>query len=80
MPRQDGFGVLDWLFWHPSFRPMHVTVFSASNRPEDVQRARRLGADAYFIKPQDSAELLRVVRSLNDVWCSPETQKAELVV
>lgn len=66
MPRCDGFAVLEWLLVRPWLRPQIVLVLSASDRPEDVQRAKRLGADSYVIKPQDPAELLRLVRSLGE--------------
>lgn len=65
MPRRDGFSVLEWLFWRPSLRPQFVMVFSASGRSEDMQRAKRLGADSYIVKPQDPASLLRLVRGLD---------------
>lgn len=68
MPRRNGFDVLEWLLWHPENRPRFVVVLSASDYPEDIQRTRRLGADAHVVKPQDTAELVRLVKGLITYW------------
>ena len=68
MPRLDGFTVLEWLLWNPELRPRFVAVFTASDNPQDMRRARILGADFYLLKPQDPNELIRIIKALNDYW------------
>ena len=76
MPRMDGFGVLERLLWRPELRPRFVVVFTASQYPEDVRRAKVLGADSYLIKPQVPAELVRIVRAISEYWVET-VEKAE---
>ena len=51
MPALNGFEVLEWLQAHPFSPPLEVAVLSGSEHATDVQRARQLGASAYFVKP-----------------------------
>lgn len=76
MPRLDGFGVLEWLLWRPELRPRFVVVFTASEYAEDIRRARVLGADSYLVKPQDPADLIRIVRGISQYWIESVEDKA----
>ncbi len=71
MPRLDGFQVLEWLRGNPVHREMVVIAFTSSSHPEDMKRARELGADAYAIKPNGLAGYVQFARGL-------EAQMAEL--
>ncbi len=79
MPVLDGFGVLHWLKTHPECSVLPVMVFSASSDGADIERAYRLGANAYLVKPGALSELQRLVRTAHDFWlhCS-KTKLAEL--
>ena len=64
MPRMDGLELLRWLRTHPVLRPPLVVVFSSSNRQQDIDQVARLGADHYLVKPSDPADLVRIVKRL----------------
>ncbi len=64
MPQVSGFGVLEHLRASPLRRDLTVAVFSSSDNPYDVQKARALGCDRYFVKPSDFTALLHIVKSL----------------
>jgi two-component system, response regulator len=68
MPRRTGFDVLEWFLWHPELRPRFVVVLTSSDYPEHIQRTHRLGADAHLVKPQDTQELVRLVKGLIAYW------------
>ena len=62
MPALDGWGVLERL--QGDGCPPPVLVVSAKSTPDDVQRARDLGAADYLAKPCEPDELLRRVAAL----------------
>ncbi len=63
MPRKDGFEVLKWLQSQP-FKDMVVVVLSGSVRPEDANRALKLGAQYYHVKEPNSAKREELIRIL----------------
>ena len=64
MPRVNGFQVLEWIRQQPGLRQLRVYILSASSRSEDIERAYELGADSYFVKPSNLAELTHLAKSL----------------
>ncbi len=77
MPVMDGFAVLNWLKTHPKCSLLPVMVFSSSNNDGDIEKAYRLGANAYLVKPSSMTELQAVVRVAHDFW--KRCAKTELV-
>lgn len=77
MPRLDGFSVLHWLADNPDHRPEKIVVLTGVDRREDLDRAVLLGVDGYLIKPQDSAQLRAVVKSLGCFWSGAEPAGSE---
>lgn len=57
MPTLTGFEVLAWIRDHPFNPPLDVAVLSGSEHATDVQRAKDLGASAYFVKPLTGDQL-----------------------
>lgn len=53
MPVKDGFDVLAELRSTEHGRAMGVVMLTAKNRPSDILRGTRLGADLYVTKPFD---------------------------
>jgi CheY-like chemotaxis protein len=53
LPRVNGLEVLRWLRQQPALRELPVLVLTASDHPADLEQARELGANAYFIKPSN---------------------------
>ena len=60
MPRVSGLEVLEWLRQQPHSAQLPVVIVSGSHLPDDVQRAKRLGAD-YLVKPLEYEELREMV-------------------
>jgi CheY-like chemotaxis protein len=68
LPRRSGYDVLKWLQCQPPAHRMLIVVLSSCSRPEDIDRAYALGADAYVLKPADAGELTDVARHLKNYW------------
>jgi len=74
LPRLSGFEVLSWVRNHPTLHSLFVVVLSASDWPEQIKRAYLLGANAYEIKPSDPAELIGMIKRLQDHWLQINSQ------
>ena len=57
----DGFNLLEALEKEAQFRKLHVLIESGWSDEEDLLRAKRLGADAFIIKPFLPSQLLQTV-------------------
>ena len=68
MPKKSGLEVLAWLRRQAPFKSLPVVMLTSSLRPEDMEKARELGADDFLIKPSDPRELVEIVKSLQDRW------------
>src|SRR5262249_55551540 len=53
LPGMDGFEFLTWLRQQPGLNNMRVVVLSSSGNVRDIDRAYKLGANSYLIKPLD---------------------------
>jgi CheY-like chemotaxis protein len=78
MPKANGFHVLEWLRSTPLFRKLPVAVMTSSEDDPHVERAYRLGADSYLIKPPNAQTLLALVQRIHGYWMilQPENQFA----
>lgn len=72
MPRMDGFGVLQWLKQTPGFAQLPVVVLTSSADEADREKALRLGASEYRIKPAKPKELVRILQQLHDRWLADQ--------
>jgi CheY-like chemotaxis protein len=61
----DGFQTMAWLRGNPAATGARFIVVSNSDSAADRQRAKQLGAVAYFQKPLDLARLLAAVNGAN---------------
>jgi CheY-like chemotaxis protein len=68
MPLMDGFEFLGWLKTRGDLGWLPVVVLSASDLPADMERARKLGAQDYLVKPSEWEDLVKVVQELHDKW------------
>jgi CheY-like chemotaxis protein len=68
IPRRNGHEVLAWMREQEGLRRIPVAMLTSSRERRDVDRAYDLGANAYFVKPVDFEELLRLVKSLHMFW------------
>ena len=66
LPHKSGREVLQWIRAQPSFRRIIVTVFTSGQYVGDIGLAYDLGANAFFLKPQDFSQYIGVARLLKD--------------
>ncbi|HLX68197.1 MAG TPA: response regulator [Verrucomicrobiae bacterium] len=82
MPRVTGFEVLEWKRTQPQLETLPVVIWSSSDLPEDKERARRLGATSYFVKPMETGgfmELLAYLKQFHQDFRRP-IQTVKLVI
>jgi CheY-like chemotaxis protein len=70
MPRKTGLEVLEWIRQQPELKTLPVVIFTSSSRPEDMDKARRLDAADYLLKPSEPRKLLELVKDLHTRWLS----------
>jgi CheY-like chemotaxis protein len=70
LPRKTGLEVLEWLRQQPHFKSLPVLIFTSSSRPEDMELARKLGADDYLLKTSDPSKLIEFVKYFDQRWLS----------
>ena len=63
MPEMTGFDVLEWIRAQPGLQQLRVVMLSSSDDPNDMKRARRLGAREYLLKYPAPETLARLVQS-----------------
>lgn len=63
MPGLDGFEVLNFIRQQPELSAVRILVISGLG-PEELAKARALGADATLAKPFDNEQLLELVQTL----------------
>lgn len=68
MPKVHGFEVLQWIRAHPEFNRLPVAVMTSSDHDPIVERAFKLGADSYLLKPPNAHTLLALVQRLHAYW------------
>jgi CheY-like chemotaxis protein len=68
MPLMDGFELLGWLRNRPGLETLPAIVISSSDLPADREKAMSLGAREYFVKPNDPADLIKLVEGLHAKW------------
>lgn len=64
LPKTDGYSLIRQLKANERTRSIPVLVVSASVRPEDQERARRAGSDAFVAKPCDPASIVTQLKAL----------------
>jgi CheY-like chemotaxis protein len=68
MPRLNGFDVLAWWAARPELRSLPVVVLSSSSHETDIDRARKMGAREYIVKPHGFAQLTKLMQELCGRW------------
>ena len=66
---KDGFGVLAEVKADPLLRKIPITVFSTSERGQDVARSYELGANSYVRKPGNLTDFISAVAGMREFWC-----------
>jgi CheY-like chemotaxis protein len=80
MPKRDGFEVLQWLREQNVLKPAPVLILTASDRDDDIQRAKDLGAGSYYAKPIDFTKLVGVAKDISRRWLTRRREHWLLIV
>ena len=64
MPFIDGFELIERLRAEPRFRRLPIIAVSGDTHPSTPERARRLGANAFFPKPYSPVEVKTLLEEL----------------
>lgn len=73
LPRFHGFEVLKWIRAETSLPPIPVIVLTSSSVKDDIDRAYRLGANSYVVKPSTPDNLIQVAAAFRDWWLKQTT-------
>ena len=68
MPLANGFEVIEWVRAQPRLAGLRIVVLTTSEQLRDVDRAHRLGANSFLVKPVSFDEFKETVRTLCDYW------------
>lgn len=68
LPRRNGFEVLQWIRSQPDFTCLPVVMLTNSDEPIDIQKAYRIGANSYLVKPLNYEQLEKTLPLLMDYW------------
>jgi CheY-like chemotaxis protein len=71
LPGMSGLEVLEWMTTSERLRNVPVIMLSASTDPERVERAFRLGAKSYLLKPGGFSSLVRLIEGVARFWDGP---------
>jgi CheY-like chemotaxis protein len=64
LPSMDGFELIERIRTGSNYSGMPILVTSGDSDPDNSERLRLLGADAYFVKPYSPAALRRTLEKL----------------
>ncbi|MGD0349000.1 MAG: response regulator [Verrucomicrobiota bacterium] len=67
----DGFRLMEWLHRLDEMRRIPIIIITGSEDPKNKERAVNCGAVAFFHKPIDHDDLLKVIRSVLDSAAKP---------
>jgi CheY-like chemotaxis protein len=68
MPKITGFELVQWVRKQPDLQSLKIIVLSGSVVERDKASALNLGADAYWAKPPDLEDLIRLMREVKEHW------------
>ncbi len=75
MPKMNGFEVLSWVRSHSQFSGLPVVMLSNSDQEKDIQAARALGVDDYFVKPSSLGELVELLHRSTRWLSAPGSER-----
>ncbi len=68
LPGLDGFDLLRWIRQEQRIASLRVVVLTTSDEMRDVDRAYKLGANSFLVKPVDFERFLGVTQALSGYW------------
>lgn len=70
LPKKNGHELLDWIKDREGIRHIPVVVFTSSNESRDIEKAYKLGANSYVLKPVSFEKLTELIKTLTTYWLS----------
>ncbi len=68
LPHVLGLDVLKWIRTRPELQNLPVVVLTSSGERPDLERAYRLGANSFMVKPSDAADLHGLAECVIQFW------------
>ena len=68
LPRVMGLEVLKWMREQPGLKTLPVIILTSSRLGPDIERAYKLGANAYLVKPSSPPELRKIATGIKQFW------------
>jgi CheY-like chemotaxis protein len=68
LPYKNGFEVLQWIRTRPDLESTLVVVLTSSSEERDIEKAYKLGARSFLVKPPTQEMLLALMVSLKAYW------------
>jgi CheY-like chemotaxis protein len=68
LPLVPGLEVLKFIRSRPELGTLIVIVFTSSDLDSDVEKAYRLGANSYIVKPANPSELFNILSIIKSYW------------
>jgi CheY-like chemotaxis protein len=70
MPKVDGFEVLETIKGDDKLKSIPIIVLTSSSRPEDIERAYKLGCNSFIVKPVSYEDFIEAVMEIKRYWLS----------
>jgi CheY-like chemotaxis protein len=64
LPLMDGLSCLEKIRKNENLNDVPIVIYSTSNRPQDMQKAKELGAKDYIQKPSTFDELVKMIQKV----------------
>jgi len=71
MRKRSGWEVLQWIRNQPQFDHLQIVVLTGSARAGDVQRAYKLGANSFLVKPCSQQDLINFASAFPRIRPAP---------
>jgi len=68
LPYKNGFELLQWIRNEPAREACLVVVLTSSSEERDIEKAYKLGARSFLVKPPTQEMLSELMLSLKDYW------------
>ena len=68
LPRKDGREVLSVIKADADLKAIPVVVLTTSSAEADIMKSYKLHANCYITKPVDLAQVVKVIKSIDDFW------------
>src|SRR5680860_119595 len=68
LPKFSGLEVLKEIKSHPKFKTIPVIILTSSSEDTDVEKAYKLGANSYIVKPVEFDKFVEVAAQIELYW------------